>query len=61
MPASTAGMRQPKARLPNSRMPTAISCLPISGCGQETSLPAVQRSGGIGPTLLCTMTLASFA
>ncbi len=60
-PATTAGMRQPKARSPNSRMPAAIAILPISGCGQETSSPAAQRYWPWVPTRLSTIALASLA
>ncbi len=61
MPATSAGMRQPKERLPNRRMPAAMAILPISGCGQETSSPAAQRYCPCVPVRLSTIALASLA
>ncbi len=61
MPATTAGMRQPNERSPNSRMPAAMAYLPISGCGHETSSPAAQRYCPSVPTRPSTIALASLA
>ena len=61
MPAMTAGTRHPKARSPKTMMPRAMANLPISGCGQDTSSPPAQRSGGLGWMRLSTIALASLA
>ena len=61
IPAMTAGILQPNALSPNTRMPVAMANLPISGCGHETSSPPSHKNGGLACTLPSTMVLASLA
>ena len=58
-PAIAAGMRRPKGVSPKMAMPAAMANLPISGWGQETSLPGSHLKKPCGPSWPRRMVRAS--